>query len=868
MNLLNSLFCASTINVLNVSVVGAAIVLGIAVLATILVLTVKCQVVFVDPDGDYEIGYRKLRWLAKVELEPASKEGKEFVGWSIDPEGKYILTEKEFMLTRTIQLYAVWADVKVAEEISEEALEGVFVQFNYMDAEGEELLDSETIKINTLLPEEQDVPVVVNGWSFEKQGDIVICKDDVSATFTINLYPVFSEEVVDTDNEIDTASVVELLFVDSNTDRFIYKESHYVNLNTPADYDDDINFLGWAAEQNGEPVIERSEVDSVFTIQLYSVDAEAVEEIAEDTYEFVEVIEEPIAEEVIEEPVVEEVVEEPVAEEVIEEPVAEEVVEEPVAEEVVEEPVAEEVVEEPVVEEVVEEPVAEEVIEEPVAEEVVEEPVAEEVIEEPVAEEVIEEPVAEEVIEEPVAEEVIEEPVAEEVVEEPVAEEVIEEPVAEEAVEEPVAEEVVEEPVVEEPAPVVEEIVPVIVPTYIDNEGNKIDIKYSRSFTANIIQADETVKDYYSQLKNHILSYKGVKARISWKFDSYNRGRDQLFKMKLRGKTICLYCAIDPNELDASKYHHDAIDAKIFADVPTLLKIKSGLGLRKAKEVVDLVMAKFEIVKDEKAKTVDYVAKYPYEENEPLLARKLIKALVADSDIVVVSSKPKEEPVVEEVVEPVVEEVAEEPVAEEPIAEEPVAEEPIAEEPIAEEPVAEEPIAEEPIAEEPVAEEPVAEEPIAEEPVAEEPVAEEPIAEEPVAEEPVVDEQGVETVEINEPVYVESVTAEEAHEILEEKQIEVKVDESVEYITKNDTKKCIVNIDTLSKEFEAGQVVDLASLKAKKLIDKKAKSIKVLARGTLDKALVVKAGDFSKTAIEMIVLTGGKAIHVNYEIKK
>ena len=690
MNLLNSLFCASTINVLNVSVVGAAIVLGIAVLATILVLTVKCQVVFVDPDGDYEIGYRKLRWLAKVELEPASKEGKEFVGWSIDPEGKYILTEKEFMLTRTIQLYAVWADVKVAEEISEEALEGVFVQFNYMDAEGEELLDSETIKINTLLPEEQDVPVVVNGWSFEKQGDIVICKDDVSATFTINLYPVFSEEVVDTDNEIDTASVVELLFVDSNTDRFIYKESHYVNLNTPADYDDDINFLGWAAEQNGEPVIERSEVDSVFTIQLYSVDAEAVEEIAEDTYEFVEVIEEPIAEEVIEEPVVEEVVEEPVAEEVIEEPVAEE------------------------------------------------------------------------------------------------------------AVEEPVAEEVVEEPVVEEPAPVVEEIVPVIVPTYIDNEGNKIDIKYSRSFTANIIQADETVKDYYSQLKNHILSYKGVKARISWKFDSYNRGRDQLFKMKLRGKTICLYCAIDPNELDASKYHHDAIDAKIFADVPTLLKIKSGLGLRKAKEVVDLVMAKFEIVKDEKAKTVDYVAKYPYEENEPLLARKLIKALVADSDIVVVSSKPKEEPVVEEVVEPVVEEVAEEP----------------------------------------------------------------------VAEEPVVDEQGVETVEINEPVYVESVTAEEAHEILEEKQIEVKVDESVEYITKNDTKKCIVNIDTLSKEFEAGQVVDLASLKAKKLIDKKAKSIKVLARGTLDKALVVKAGDFSKTAIEMIVLTGGKAIHVNYEIKK
>ena len=71
----------------------------------------------------------------------------------------------------------------------------------------------------------------------------------------------------------------------------------------------------------------------------------------------------------------------------------------------------------------------------------------------------------------------------------------------------------------------------------------------------------------------------------------------------------------------------------------------------------------------------------------------------------------------------------------------------------------------------------------------------------------------------------------------------------------------------MSEAFEQGQIVDLASLKTKKLIDKKAKSVKVLARGTLDKALVVKAGDFSATALEMIVLTGGKPIHVTYEVK-
>jgi hypothetical protein len=139
------------------------------------------------------------------------------------------------------------------------------------------------------------------------------------------------------------------------------------------------------------------------------------------------------------------------------------------------------------------------------------------------------------------------------------------------------------------------------------------------------------------------MSFKGVKTKISWKFDSYNKGRDQLFKMKLRGKTILLYCALDPEEFDKSKYHHDSINAKIFAEVPMLLKIKSGLGLRKAKEIVDIVMAKFGIEPDPKAVKVDYVAEYPYAETEELLARKLVKALEADASMIVKSSKAKDE---------------------------------------------------------------------------------------------------------------------------------------------------------------------------------------------------------------------------------
>ena len=358
--------------------------------------------------------------------------------------------------------------------------------------------------------------------------------------------------------------------------------------------------------------------------------------------------------------------------------------EETVVEEIVEEPVVEETVEETVVEEIVEEPVVEETVEEPVAEEVAEEPIVEETAEAPVAEEVAEEPIVEETVEETVAEEVAEAPVVEETVEEPVVEEVAEEPIVEETVEETVAEEVAEAPVVVEAVKVT--VAPTIIPVYLDNQGNHIDIKYSRSFISNIIQGEDNIKAQYSELKNHILSYTGVKSRLSWKFDSFNRGRDQIAKIKVRGKTILVYLALDPKAYDESKYHHEAMNTKLFEDVPMLYKIKSDLGLRKAKQLVDDVMERLGIEKNEKAKVVDYVKKYPYEETEALVEKNLVKVLVVDESVTVrAAEKPVVEEVVEEptvaeaIIEPVIEEIA--AVVEEIPAVEEVAEEPVVEEP-------------------------------------------------------------------------------------------------------------------------------------------------------------------------------------------
>ena len=67
----------------------------------------------------------------------------------------------------------------------------------------------------------------------------------------------------------------------------------------------------------------------------------------------------------------------------------------------------------------------------------------------------------------------------------------------------------------------------------------------------------------------------------------------------------------------------------------------------------------------------------------------------------------------------------------------------------------------------------------------------------------------------------------------------------------------LVNLDVLESNFQAGEVVDLASLHEKKLLGKGETIIKVLANGEITKALTVKAAKFSAAAAAKIQAAGG-----------
>jgi large subunit ribosomal protein L15 len=68
-----------------------------------------------------------------------------------------------------------------------------------------------------------------------------------------------------------------------------------------------------------------------------------------------------------------------------------------------------------------------------------------------------------------------------------------------------------------------------------------------------------------------------------------------------------------------------------------------------------------------------------------------------------------------------------------------------------------------------------------------------------------------------------------------------------------------INVALLEDIFETGEVVDVESLRAKGVLPKKAKVVKILANGELTKKLTVKAHRFSATAKAKVEAAGGVA---------
>ena len=150
---------------------------------------------------------------------------------------------------------------------------------------------------------------------------------------------------------------------------------------------------------------------------------------------------------------------------------------------------------------------------------------------------------------------------------------------------EPVKEEAKPEPA---PAPVAVVPAPTPVPAA---EGEKP--VYERlSFAERLLQSDQEILDLYNELKNEILSY-GVKSRVSAVGDTFRLHKKMYVRITVAGKSLKLYFALNPDDYKDSKIPvQDAGHKDLYAEIPLVFKVRSGLSVRRCKELIQDVMEK------------------------------------------------------------------------------------------------------------------------------------------------------------------------------------------------------------------------------------------------------------------------------------
>ena len=167
-----------------------------------------------------------------------------------------------------------------------------------------------------------------------------------------------------------------------------------------------------------------------------------------------------------------------------------------------------------------------------------------------------------------------------------------------------------------------------------DGDDAEMVTRYKRSFRAKIIESADAVKENYFALKNALLSYAGVNSQISWSNDRFFMAGETVARISVRGKTLCLYLDLDPAAYPASVYHQRAVgDTKQYEKTPMMVKVKSETALKRALQLVAILMERLGTVSIERA-PVDYAEEFAFRSQEELIQEGLIKtSLVEKSDL-------------------------------------------------------------------------------------------------------------------------------------------------------------------------------------------------------------------------------------------
>ena len=116
------------------------------------------------------------------------------------------------------------------------------------------------------------------------------------------------------------------------------------------------------------------------------------------------------------------------------------------------------------------------------------------------------------------------------------------------------------------------------------------------SFETRLKNSEFDIRHKYYDLRDYIKWY-GLRNRISIPGDTFSYKRQRYIFVTIVGKHLRVYLNLDPKDYADSTIPVELAEAKKYEDLPCLLRVKSDLAYRRAKKLVDDVMAKIGIAK-------------------------------------------------------------------------------------------------------------------------------------------------------------------------------------------------------------------------------------------------------------------------------
>jgi hypothetical protein len=159
----------------------------------------------------------------------------------------------------------------------------------------------------------------------------------------------------------------------------------------------------------------------------------------------------------------------------------------------------------------------------------------------------------------------------------------------------------------------------------VDKVSGKEEIKrYSKSFTAKLIQSSMEIKACYNLLKQEMLSYERTKSTAWWNCESFHVNNRTIAKFVIHGGALYIFLALKPSDYANSKYQVEAACGKRNAHVPCMLCVKNSKQAKLAKDLISDMAMKLGLNVGANQKA-NYIL--PYESSEKLLKRGLIKEM-------------------------------------------------------------------------------------------------------------------------------------------------------------------------------------------------------------------------------------------------